>query len=220
MSRSVFLASLLAVSLVPPLAPAAFAEAVAFDKSWTTQRFSLFSSNKYGFNGSSLSITSDGSVSLAYARVKEGLWGAKAAKWSWGVTQSVPATDLAKKGGDDRNASLYFVFLPEAEAKALGAKADVRKLLTSKAARVLVYVWGDNRGRGTLLSSPYLGNRGKTILLRPAGTGKFSESVNLAADYKRAFGGQAGALVGLAVSADSDDTDTAIRATITGLALN
>ncbi|RUS63580.1 DUF3047 domain-containing protein [Pseudorhodobacter sp. E13] len=216
MSRSALFAALIAATL----APAAHAESVAFDKSWTTQRFSLFSSNKYGFQGNAMSIASDGSVSLAYTRVKEALWGAKSAKWSWSVSQSVPATDLAKKGGDDRNASLYFVFLPEAEAKALGAKADVRKLLTSQSARVLVYVWGDNRGRGTALSSPYLGNRGKTILLRAAGTGKFSESVNLAADYKRAFGGQAGALVGLAVSADSDDTKTAIRASITGLALN
>jgi hypothetical protein len=220
MSRTL-IAALIAATLAPAvLAPAAHAQSVAFDNAWTTQRFSLFSSNTYGFNGNSMSIASDGSVSLAYARVQEPLWGAKAAKWSWGVTQSVPATDLAKKGGDDRNASLYFVFLPEAEAKALGAKANVRKLLTSESARVLVYSWGDNRGRGTVLSSPYLGNRGKTILLRAAGTGKHSENVNLAADYKRVFGAAPGALVGLAVSADSDDTKTAIRASISGLVLN
>jgi hypothetical protein len=216
MKRSILFAGLLAAIL----APAAYADAVAFDNSWTTQRFSLFSSNKYGFKGKTLSIASDGSVSLAYARVKPGLWGAKAAKWSWAVEKSVPATDLAKKGGDDRNASLYFVFLPEAEAQALGEKANIRKLLTSKSARVLVYVWGDNRGRGTVLSSPYLGSRGKTILLRKAGTGRFSESVNLSDDFKRAFGGAAGALVGLAVSADSDDTKSSIQASITGLSLN
>jgi hypothetical protein len=220
MARSILIAGLLAASLVPALAPAAQAETVAFDGTWSTQRFSLFSSNSYGFKGNSLSIASDGSVSLAYSRVKPGLWGARGAKWSWAVSQTVPATDLTKKGGDDRNASLYFVFLPEAEAQALGAKANVRKLLTSPSARVLVYVWGDNRARGTVLPSPYLGNRGKTIVLRAAGTGNYSESVNLAADYKRAFGGVAGALVGLAVSADSDDTDTAIRASITGLSLN
>ncbi|MGO4909002.1 DUF3047 domain-containing protein [Pseudorhodobacter sp. W20_MBD10_FR17] len=216
MTRSILLAGLIAATL----APAAFAEAVPFDKSWSTQRFSLFSSNKYGFQGNTLSIASDGSVSLAYARVKQPLWGATSAKWSWGVSQSVPATDLAKKGGDDRNASLYFVFLPEAEAKALGDNANIRKLLTADSARVLVYVWGDNKGRGKVLASPYLGNRGKTILLRAAGTGQFSEAVNLAADYKRVFGGAAGALVGLAVSADSDDTKSAIRASISGLSLN
>ncbi len=221
MTRSILIAGLLAATFTTGFAPTtATAEGVSFDKSWTTQRFSLFSSNKYGFNGNAMSIASDGSVSLAYARVKPGLWGAKSAKWSWAVNQSVPATDLGKKGGDDRNASLYFVFLPQAEAEALGAKADVRKLLTSESARVLTYVWGDNRKRGTILASPYLGPRGKTVLLRPAGTGKFSESVNLAADYKRAFGGTPGALVGLAVSADSDDTKTAIRASLSGLSLN
>jgi len=221
MSRSILIAGLLAATFSTGFAPApAMAEGVSFDASWATQRFSLFSSNKYGFKGNSMSIASDGSVSLAYARVKPGLWAARSAKWSWAVAQSVPVTDLGKKGGDDRNASLYFVFLPQAEAEALGAKADVRKLLTSTSARVLTYVWGDNRKRGTILASPYLGSRGKTVLLRPAGTGSFSESVNLAADYKRAFGGTPGALVGLAVSADSDDTKTAILASLSGLSLN
>ena len=210
------LPALLATALALP----AFAAPVSFDNTWKTRRFSLFSSNKYGFGGNSLSIASDGSVSLAYRQVEEPLWGATSARWGWEVSQSVPATDLTQKGGDDRNASLYFVFLPEAEAQALGGRADVRKLLTTQSARVLVYVWGDDKARGSVLPSPYLGPRGKTIVLRDAGTGKFSESVNLAADYKRAFGGAAGALVGLAVSADSDDTDTAIRARITGLSLN
>jgi hypothetical protein len=214
--RPLAITALLSTALALPVAAAP----VAFDNSWKTQRFSLFSSNKYGFGGSSLSIASDGSVSLAYRQVEAPLWGATSASWGWEVSQSVPATDLTKKGGDDRNASLYFVFMPEAEAQALGDKADVRKLLTTQSARVLVYVWGDDEGRGAILPSPYLGARGKTIVLRGAGTGKFSEKVNLASDYKRAFGSTPGALVGLAVSADSDDTDTAIRARISGLALN
>jgi hypothetical protein len=207
-------------ALLSLLAAPVHADGVAFDGSWKTQRFSLFSSNQYGFGGTTLSITSNGSVSLAYTRVNPALWAATGATWSWTVAQSVPATDLAQKGGDDRNASVYFVFLPQPEAEALGPRADVRKLLGADAARVLMYVWGDNRGRGTVLPSPYLGARGKTILLRAAGTGQHAERVDLAADYARAFGGQPGALVGLAVSADSDDTASAIRASITGLVLN
>lgn len=193
---------------------------VGFDDTWSTQRFSLFSSNKYGFEGRAMSILSDGAVSMAYRQTDPADWGAKRAEWGWEVSRSVPATDLAVKGGDDRNASLYFVFMPLEDAEALGAKPNIRKLLTAQSARVLVYVWGDGRARGTMLNSPYLDARGKTIVLRAAGTGRFSEKVDLAADYARAFGGKAGALVGLAVSADSDDTDTAIRARITGLSLN
>jgi len=55
--------------------------------------------------------------------------------------------------------------------------------------------------------------------LRPAGTGAHRENVDLAADYRRAFGGVPGALVGLAVSADSDDTNSRIRARVSGLVL-
>jgi hypothetical protein len=71
-----------------------------------------------------------------------------------------------------------------------------------------------------VLNSPYLGKRGKTIVLRGSGTGSANESVNLSRDYANAFGGGGAALVGLALSGDSDDTDTRIRASISGLTVN
>ena len=208
-----FLAIALTVLAMPALAAP-----VSFDGSWKTQKLSLFSSNKYGFNGNSVSVSSDGSVSLAYRRLDASYWDASSAQWSWRVDEGVPATDLRKKGGDDRNLALYFVFLPEDQAEALKG-ASVRKLLTNKAARVLVYVWGGAHNRGAVLSSPYLGNRGKTIVLRGSGTGSASENVNLARDYGNAFGGNA-ALVGVALSGDSDDTNSRIRASISGLRVN
>ena len=197
----------------------ALAAPVPFDGSWKTQKFSLFSSNTYGFNGSSVSVASDGAVSLAYRPLPESYWSASTATWSWSVQEGVPATDLRQKGGDDRNLALYFVFLPQAEAQALKG-ASVRQLLTNDAARVLVYVWGGAHDRGAVLGSPYLGNRGKTIVLRGSGTGSANESVNLARDYANAFGGGETALVGLALSGDSDDTDSRIRASISGLNVN
>ncbi|WP_375281366.1 DUF3047 domain-containing protein [Pseudooctadecabacter sp.] len=57
------------------------------------------------------------------------------------------------------------------------------------------------------------------MILRSAGTGSHSESVNLASDFASAFGGQPGALVGIAVSADSDDTGSNIRAQVSNLAV-
>ena len=122
-------------------------------------------------------------------------------------------------GGDDRNLALYVIFLPEADAQRLKG-AGIRKLLGSDAARVLVYVWGGNHGRSKVLGSPYLGARGKTVVLRNAGTGSHSENVNLSSDYKRAFGGAKGAVVGIAISADSDDTNTKVRGAISNLSLN
>ena len=208
--------SLIAATL---LAAPAFAASVPFDGNWKEQRFSLFSSNDYGFNGGSMTLSSDGSVSLVYRPLPESSWPSTTAKWNWSVQTSVPATDLRKKGGDDRNLALYYVFLPADQAQALKG-SSVRKLLANDAVRVLVYVWGGSQSRGAFLDSPYLGARGKTVVLRGAGTGSQSESVNLANDYAKAFGGQPGALVGLAISGDSDDTESAIRASISGLSVN
>ncbi|MEM9580739.1 MAG: DUF3047 domain-containing protein [Pseudomonadota bacterium] len=211
---------IIALTLAASLATASAATAmqIPFNSGWKEQKFSLFSKNRYSFGGSTLGVTSDGAVSMAYTAVPEKLWGANSASWKWSVDQSVPATDLRKKGGDDRNLAMYVVFLPQADAQA-SKGAGIRSLLSNQNARVLVYVWGGDHGRGKLLSSPYLGNRGKTVVLRDAGTGSHAENVNLAADYKRAFGGSKGAVVGIAVSADSDDTDSKIKGAIGNLSL-
>ncbi|WP_428515706.1 DUF3047 domain-containing protein [Roseovarius sp.] len=212
--RFVLPAALAALTCLP--APAAWSAPVTFDESWKHQRFSLFSRNEYARRGGALDVASDGAVSLLYRELPKSAWQASGASWSWQVSQSVPPTNLARKGGDDRNLALYFVFLPEAEAERVRG-SRVTRLLSNDDVRVLVYVWGGEHARGAVLNSPYLGARGKTVVLRGAGTGEARESVDLAADYARAFGGQATSLVGLAVSGDSDDTDSVIQARISGL---
>ena len=209
-----FSATLLAASLT---AASLSAGPVSFSSGWSEQRLSLFSSNDYRF-GNQLSMTSDGSVSIAWTRLPRSEWGATGASWTWNVQQSVPATSLAQKGGDDRNLALYFVFLPEDVAAGMEG-AGIRQLLGNPDVKTLIYTWGGNHGRGQMIQSPYLPGQGMTVALRPAGTGSHSESVNLARDYANAFGGQPGALVGLAVSGDSDDTSSVIQAAITGLSL-
>ncbi len=209
--------------LVAPLAvlfiaTAVHAGPVSFATGWNEQRLQLFNSNDYSF-GPNLGIVSEGAVSLAWTPVPRADWGATGAAWTWQVDQSVPATDLGRKGGDDRNISVYFVFLPEAEAEALRG-ANIRQLMGSASVRILQYVWGGSYGQGVLVPSPYAPGQGVTVALRQAGTGSHSETVDLARDFAAAFGGTPEALVGLAVSADSDDTDSVIRATVSNLALN
>ena len=199
------------------LAAAASAGPVSFASGWAEQKLSVFSSNDYGF-GNQLSMVSDGSVSIAWTRLPRAEWKATAANWTWRVDQSVPATSLAQKGGDDRNIALYFVFLPDDVAASMEG-AGIRQLLSRSDVRTLIYTWGGNHSRGQLIQSPYLPGQGVTVALRQAGTGSHSESVNLARDYGNAFGGQPGALVGLAVSGDSDDTSSVIRAAISGMSL-
>ncbi len=196
----------------------AVAGPINFADGWREQRLSLFRSNDYTF-GQNLGLVSDGAVSIAWSRVDRIDWNADGAAWSWTVEQSVPLTDLSLKGGDDRNISLYFVFVPESIAPDLEG-ASIRKLLGNDDVRIMQYAWGGNHARGQVIQSPYAPpGQGVTIALRQAGTGAFEENVDLAVDYARAFGGEKGALVGLAVSGDSDDTDSMIRAAIGNLRL-
>ncbi len=199
------------------LALASAASAVPFSD-WTEQRFSMFSSNDWTQESGSVGVTSDGTVSMLWTQMPPSEGGTRSASWSWSVTETVVPTALNQRGGDDRNLSLYFVFMPKEIADA-NRSAGIRKLLNIEEARVLMYVWGGNHPRGSVVGSPYLGERGRTIALRPASTGSFNEQVNLAADYARAFGGDVTELVGMALSADSDDTDGRINAQLSNLQL-
>jgi hypothetical protein len=185
---------------------------------WDEQRFSLFSGNDWMAQAASVSVTSQGTVSMLWTALPENLGTARSASWTWSVQSSVPPTRLDLKGGDDRNLSLYFIFMPEDIARA-NRGASIRRLIGIEQARVLMYVWGGDHERGEVLPSPYLGARGKTVALRQSGTGSNRERIDLGRDYRRAFGGEASSLVGLALSADSDDTDSIIRATLRDLDL-
>jgi hypothetical protein len=196
----------------------AHAGPVSFSSGWSEQRLSLFSSNDYAV-GNSLTMTSNGSVSIAWARVDPADWGSVGASWDWSVSKSVPATDLSLKGGDDRNISIYFVFVPTIVAPTLKG-AGIRSLLGRSDVRVVQYAWGGNNAMGAVIRSPYgQTGTGVTIPLRGVGTGSASETVNLSADFARAFDGARGALIGLAVSGDSDDTNSVIQAAVSNLNL-
>ena len=152
---------------------------------------------------------------MFWSRLPLGLADSTGAHWDWEVTASVPPTDLTVKGGDDRNVSVYFVFMPETSLPKPQAK--LTDLLGNDRARVLMYIWGGDHRRGEILPTPYLNELGRSLILRPASTGQARERVNLTTDFQRAFGTEPTRLVGIAISADSDDTDTQIRARVSNL---
>lgn len=209
---------MLALGLMTSQPSRALAEDILFE-GWTHQRFGVFGGNNWRQSGRTLSVDSDRDVSLLWRSLPEKLWQTRTASWTWNVSTSVPPTDLSQKGGDDRNLSLYFIFAP----RDLATKAHqlgIRNLLGNADIRVLMYVWGGSHDRNTIVASPYLGARGKTIVLRPAGTGQRAENIDLRSDLGRVYGSQDLMLIGLAVSADSDDTETRIEASISNLRLS
>ena len=217
-NRTYLLIVMLALGLMTVQPGRVLAEDIAF-QDWNHQKFGIFGGNNWRQSGRTVSVESDGGVSLLWRPLPEKVWPATKASWSWNVGMSVPPTDLSQKGGDDRNLSLYFIFAPQdlaTRANDLG----IRKLLGNPEIRVLMYVWGGSHDRNTILASPYLGVRGKTIVLRPASTGQHEEIIDFRSDLDRAYGRRDLMLIGLAVSADSDDTETRIDARISDLRLS
>lgn len=220
MQRRLFLAAAaFAAASLPSFAPAQQAIRIPFDGDWRAVGFPRLAPTRYGLGGGALTIAGDASSSLIYRPVPEAAQNARRARWDWAVTESVPPTDLSRRGGDDRNISVYFVFMNPASAAGLSPGTSPQRLLSSRSARTLIYVWGGNHPQGAVLTSPYLHGRGFTIALRPAGTGAGRAEVDLARDHAAAFGNPPEVLVGLAVSADSDDTNSRLRASLSNLTL-
>lgn len=200
------------------LATPTFAEPVEFDASWEDLTFRGINATEYGYNGNTLVIQADNSSSVTYKALPQSAFDATQVRWNWTVSQSVPVTDLTRKGGDDRNVTIYFMFLDRKSADKLDAGDGLSKMLRNRKVRMLLYIWG-GEGAGTAHPSPYFKGRGINMILRDAGTGSGQENIDLVADYTRIFGEAPEALVGIAISSDSDDTDSSVRAQISDMVL-
>ncbi|MDV7142967.1 DUF3047 domain-containing protein [Tropicimonas sp. TH_r6] len=198
-----------AVLAFAAFATAASAGDIPFDGAWREQRFPFKRPNNWILEGSRLGLESDGDVSLVYRQLEAEFRQAGRASWRWNVEHSVPPTDLTRKGGDDRNLAVYFLFPPENEALRLSG-ASLKRVLGNRNARAIVYVHGGDHQLGQFLPSPYLGSRGVTIQLQDAAPGSDEQSVDIRNDFRRAFKEEAGVLFGIAISADSDDTSSNI----------
>lgn len=218
MLRRSFVALGAAAALVPARARAQ-SLAIPFDTGWEELTFRRIPPTGYRLGGETLGILAERSSSVIWRALPDTARAARRASWSWSVAQSVPATDLSRKGGDDRNAAVYFVFADADTAARIGPGTSLTRLLSRRGVTALIHVWGGQQAPGTIVPSPYMRGRGVSVIRRAAGAGSFGESVDLAADHTRAFGAPPQALVGLAVSADSDDTESRIEATISGLNL-
>jgi hypothetical protein len=139
------------------------------------------------------------------------------------VQSGPPATDLTRKGQDDRAIAIYFAFArDESAARWARGASSLTSAMWWSSGRALVYVYGGSGARGAMLDSPHLGASGKLVIRQPGGTYAgtwLPETVDLIADFRRAFGQDPGPLVGVAVSSDSDDTGGKTAASIADLVL-
>jgi hypothetical protein len=204
------LRSLTAFVLALTIGGGAHGEAITFGpdlaaSGWSVVTFPGVAPAGFKASGASaIEVTADAAAGLLWRAVKEQQPPITRAQWSWQVEEGVPPTDLTRRGKDDRALAVYFIFGASTD-RAKGAMA----LLSSRSVRTLVYVFGGDRPRGSVLPSPHMGERGKFIILRPADAPRrqwVNENVDLTSDHVRAFGQKPSHLLAVAVSSDSDDT--------------
>jgi hypothetical protein len=146
--------------------------------------------------------------------------------WRWRVELGPPATDLTRRDGDRALAvAVGFAGWPpgagvwqRAQHALAQARAGDRPLPRS----VLMYVWGGSGREPAFFASPGLAGLGRVRVLRPADAPRgrwLPERVDLAADWRAAFGGEPPPVQEIALGTDVDDTASRVDAAVEALAL-
>ena len=171
-----------------------------------------------------IEVTATDSVAILYRQISGGDRQKRQLSWRWRVDKTTPATDLSRKGHDDRPLALHVWFPKDPDQTGLLERLEttVAKIFdVPLPGKVLTYVWGGKGRRGDTLINPYIPLDGTMVILRSgdAPTGQwFSEQIDFATDFERAFNVRAPAPAYVAVSADADDTMGQSLALITDIA--
>lgn len=192
---------------------------------WREAPFRDKASNRFvGHADGRLEVLTERSVSLLYFPIPVDLAHTPCLTWRWRVDRTMEPTDLTRRGADDRPLAVYVAF-PYVAAEA-GMGDRLKRLLVEQIegpdapGRVLIYMWGGTGARGMRFLSPHIGAAGPMEILRPgdATLGAWQEErVDVAADYRRAFGTPPPPTQYVAVAGDSDDTRSASAASVAGL---
>ncbi len=133
-------------------------------------------------------------------------------RWRWKITAPVNGADMTRKAGDDYAARVYVLFdyprarLPLSTRLGMTLAESLYKQPIPTAA--LNYVWDNRQPAGTIRANAYT-DRARMIVVRsgPAGQGQWhTETRDLRADFRAAFGEDPPDVLGLALATDTDNT--------------
>ena len=133
-------------------------------------------------------------------------------RWRWKVAAPVAEADMTQKRGDDYAARVYVMF--DYPAARLPFSTRMKMQLAESIygqkipAAALNYVWDNRQPVGTIQANTYT-DRARMVVLR-SGAGQagqwITETRDLRADFRAAFGEEAPDVVALAIATDTDNT--------------
>ncbi len=139
-------------------------------------------------------------------------------RFSWKVPQLIEQADLSLREGDDSPVRIVLVF--EGDRSKWSAKnamlSELARTITGEELpyATLMYVWCNKRAPGTVAQNPRT-DRIRSMVVESGGKNLnqwLDYDRDIKADFERAFGEAPGALVGMALMTDSDNTRSKTRA--------
>ncbi|MEI6762133.1 MAG: DUF3047 domain-containing protein [Betaproteobacteria bacterium] len=139
-------------------------------------------------------------------------------KFSWKVPALIPDADMALRDADDSPVRLVLVF--EGDRSKFSMKnamlSELAQTMTGEPMpyATLMYVWCNSRTPGSVIINPRTDRIRKLVL--ESGEGRLNQWLDyrrdIAADFEQAFGEAPGALVGIGLMTDTDNTRSKTKA--------
>lgn len=133
-------------------------------------------------------------------------------RWRWKVGAPLNGADMTTKQGDDYAARIYVMFDYPAEKLSFGTRAKLRFVESLYGQKIptaaLNYVWDNRRPVGTIQANTYT-DRARMIVVQSgsAQAGRWvTETRDLVADFRAAFGEDPPDVVAIALATDTDNT--------------
>ncbi|HYD96574.1 MAG TPA: DUF3047 domain-containing protein [Noviherbaspirillum sp.] len=133
-------------------------------------------------------------------------------RWRWKIAAPLQTSDMRTRAGDDYAARIYVVFDYPFDRLPFGTRAGIRLAESVYGQKIptaaLNYVWDNRQPVGTLQPNTYT-DRARMIVVRSGGerAGQWlTETRDLAADFRAAFGEEPPAVVAVALATDTDNT--------------
>ena len=139
-------------------------------------------------------------------------------RFSWKVPALIEQADLATRESDDAPVRIVLAFEGD-RTRFTGKDAALSELVRALTGEplpyaTLMYVWCNKRPAGTVITSPRTDRIRKLVV--ESGAVRLNQWLDyerdIRADYQRVFGEAPGALVGIGIMTDSDNTRTHTRA--------
>jgi Protein of unknown function (DUF3047) len=167
---------------------------------------------------SAVLAVADSSASLLRQQVHVASSELQNVRFSWKVPQLIEAADMALRDGDDSPVRVVLTF--EGNRANWSAKnamlSELSQVLTGEELpyATLMYVWCNKRAPGSVIHNPRTDRIRKMVV--ESGSKNLNQWMdyerNIRADFERAFGEAPGALLGVALMTDSDNTRSKTRA--------